>query len=266
MTARATIFAAILLTMLGLSAPGAHAQIAFYTDSNGQRIYINSNAPVAAKHSSSASRSHTPAAPSVAESTSSAEPPAEASPAPPSVSGDADTAAATPADVTPSPDQPAADHPTLDQMVNTVAARYNVDPQLVRAVIGAESNWDPHAVSRTGAQGLMQLVPTTARELGVSNAFDPQQNLEGGVRYLKSLLARYGGDLDRALAAYNAGPGAVDRAGGVPRIAETQHYVQRVTESYYKPGSDRSPNGPMEPSHPIYRTTDGSGRIVFTNE
>ena len=269
MTARATIFAAILLTILGLSTPRAHAQIAFYTDSNGQRIYINANAPAAPKHSSAASRSRTPAAPSVAESTSSAEPPADASPAPPSVSGDADadiSSTATASAAAPTPNQPAADHPTLDQMVNTVAARYNVDPQLVRAVIGAESNWDPRAVSRTGAQGLMQLVPTTARELGVSNAFDPQQNLEGGVRYLKTLLARYGGDLDKALAAYNAGPGAVDRAGGVPRIAETQHYVQRVTESYYNPGSVRSPGGPMEPSHPIYRTTDGSGRIVFTNE
>ncbi|MGB6429902.1 MAG: lytic transglycosylase domain-containing protein [Candidatus Acidiferrales bacterium] len=164
------------------------------------------------------------------------------------------------------PEPPTAEKPTLDQMVNEVATRHNVDPQLVRAVIGAESNWDPHAVSRTGAQGLMQLVPSTASQLGVRNAFDPRQNVEGGVSYLKSLLVRYGGDLDKALAAYNAGPGAVDRAGGVPHIAETQHYVQRVTDTYYRPGSDRSPHGPMQESHPIYRTTDDSGRVVFTNE
>jgi soluble lytic murein transglycosylase-like protein len=183
--------------------------------------------------------------------------------------GDSASAAAatTEADADAStPDQPAATKPTLDQMVNEVATRHNVDPQLVRAVIGAESNWNPQAVSRTGAQGLMQLEPSTARLLGVSKAFDPQQNLEGGVTYLRMLLVRYGGDLDKALAAYNAGPGAVDRAGGVPHIAETENYVHRVTATYNNPGSDRSPRVPMEVSHPIYRSTDDAGRVVFTNE
>ena len=267
MPARIAIFSAILLTMLGLSAPRAHAQIAFYTDSDGRKVFINADAPRAPKHSSEASRAHVTPPPSVAASTSSAEPSDAASPASPSVLGDSTSTAATEESAdAPTPDEPAAAKPTLDQMVNEVATRHNVDPQLVRAVIGAESNWNPRAVSRTGAQGLMQLEPSTARQLGVSKSFDPQQNLEGGVTYLRSLLVRYGGDLDKALAAYNAGPGAVDRAGGVPHILETENYVQRVTANYNHPGSDHAPRALMEVSHPIYRSTDGSGRIVFTNE
>jgi soluble lytic murein transglycosylase-like protein len=101
--------------------------------------------------------------------------------------------------------------------------------------------------------------------MGVSNAFDPKQNLDGGVRYLHTLLERYNGDLDKALAAYNAGPGAVDRAGGVPRYRETREYVQKVTDSYFRPGSDRLPNA-YNASRPIYRMADQNGRLVFTNE
>ena len=119
----------------------------------------------------------------------------------------------------------------ITQMIREVSTRYRVDPALVRAVIQTESNWNSSAISRKGALGLMQLGPGTAQQLGVNNAFDPQQNLDGGVRYLHMLLERYNGDLDRALAAYNAGPGAVDRAGGIPRYRETQNYVQKVTDS-----------------------------------
>ena len=110
----------------------------------------------------------------------------------------------------------------IEQMIREVSARYRVDPALVRAVMQTESNWNSSAVSRKGALGLMQLVPGTAQQLGVNNAFDPKQNLDGGVRYLHMLLERYNGDLDKALAAYNAGPGAVDRAGGIPRYRETR--------------------------------------------
>jgi soluble lytic murein transglycosylase-like protein len=153
----------------------------------------------------------------------------------------------------------------IEEMIREVSARYNVDPALVRAVIQTESNWNSSAVSRKGALGLMQLVPGTAQQLGVNNAFDPKQNLDGGVRYLHTLLERYNGDLDRALAAYNAGPGAVDRAGGIPRYRETREYVHKVTDSYFRPGSDRIPRA-FEKQRPIYRAVEADGRVVFTNE
>lgn len=153
----------------------------------------------------------------------------------------------------------------IEDMIREVSVRYRVDPALVRAVIQTESNWNSTAVSRKGARGLMQLGPGTAQELGVNNAFDPKQNLDGGVRYLRSLLERYNGDLDRALAAYNAGPHAVDRAGGIPQYRETRDYVQKVTDSYFRPGSDRLPRA-FDGRRPIYRTVDASGRVIFTNE
>lgn len=150
-------------------------------------------------------------------------------------------------------------------MVHEVSERHEVDPALVRAVIQTESNWNPSAVSSKGALGLMQLIPSTAREMGVHNALDPKQNLDGGVRYLRKLLERYNGDLDRALAAYNAGPGAVDRAGGVPRYRETRAYVQKITDSYFRLGSDRLPAA-MNVRRPIYRSVAEDGRVVFTNQ
>jgi soluble lytic murein transglycosylase-like protein len=153
----------------------------------------------------------------------------------------------------------------ITEMVREVSTRYRVDPALIHAVIETESNWNPKAVSRAGASGLMQLIPGTAQQMGVTNVFDPQQNIDGGVRYLRMLLERYNGDLDKSLAAYNAGPGAVDRARGIPRFRETQDYVRKVTSSYYRPGSNRMANALGSP-HPIYRNADSNGRVVFTNE
>ncbi len=122
--------------------------------------------------------------------------------------------------------------PQLDELITPVATRYGLEPDLVAAVVWVESSGDPKAVSRKGAGGLMQLMPDTAEELGVVDVFDPVQNLEGGVRYFKDLLDRHEQDLSLALAAYNAGPQAVARHGGIPPYPETEHYVKRVLELY----------------------------------
>ena len=110
------------------------------------------------------------------------------------------------------------DRDGAEKLVREAAERHSVDPALVRAVIETESNWNAGAVSRKGAVGLMQLIPTTAQRFGVNDLYSPQQNVDAGVKYLKTLLQRYNGNLDLALAAYNAGEGAVDRAHGVPSL------------------------------------------------
>lgn len=127
-----------------------------------------------------------------------------------------------------------------DRMAEEAAAKYGVDPTLVKAMLRQESGGDPNAVSSKGAGGLMQLMPGTAREQGVTDIFDPQQNIEGGTKYIGKLLQQYGGDRVKALAAYNAGPGRVNAAGGIPNIPETQDYVARVLG--YQAGYQRAGN------------------------
>ena len=122
----------------------------------------------------------------------------------------------------------------LTDVVNEASGRYRLDPDLVNSVIQAESGFNAHAVSPKGAQGLMQLMPGTASQLGVPNAFDPQANVEGGTKYLRELLERYNFDLVKALAAYNAGPQRVEQFGGVPPFYETKAYVARVVKDFNK--------------------------------
>lgn len=154
----------------------------------------------------------------------------------------------------------------LRGVVDAAAARNNLDPALVQAVIQTESNWNPFAVSRKGAFGLMQLLPSTAERYGVRDVFDPAQNVNGGTRYLRDLLDRFHGDLKKSLAAYNAGEQAVQRYGGVPKYPETRAYVQKVTKTYFQSGSPRAPELSADRQSPIRQVTDRGGRTVFTNE
>jgi len=136
----------------------------------------------------------------------------------------------------------------IDAAIDKAAIRHSVDPNLVRALVKVESNFNPNAVSRKGAMGLMQLMPQTARQLNVSNPFNPDENIDAGVRHLKRLLDSYGGDVQLSLAAYNAGSGAVARSAGIPHYAETRNYVRRITTLYggnlggsYFGGASREP-------------------------
>ncbi len=144
--------------------------------------------------------------------------------------------------------------------IRDAAERYGVPIKLVSAVIRAESGFNSRAVSRKGAQGLMQLMPTTAATLGVRNSFDPRENIEGGVRHLRGLIDRFTNNLPFALAAYNAGEKAVVQYGGIPPYPETQDYVTKVLYFY---------GGPVEggatPPTRIYQTVAPDGTIVYTN-
>src|SRR6476659_8985265 len=151
----------------------------------------------------------------------------------------------------------------VDAAIEQAAARHNVDPNLVRSVIKVESNFNPNAVSRKGAMGLMQLMPQTARQLNLKNPFEPQENIDAGVRHLKQLLQSYHGDVRLSLAAYNAGSGAVSRSRGIPRYAETQKYVRRITGLYggnvgnsYFFGASRDP---------VTMQRDGRGVLYISN-
>lgn len=153
----------------------------------------------------------------------------------------------------------------VDAAIDQAAARHNVDPSLVRAVIKVESNFNPNAVSRKGAMGLMQLMPQTARQLNVTNPFDPEQNVDAGVRHLKRLMESFGGDVRLSLAAYNAGAGAVARSSGVPNFAETRDYVKRITRLYYG-GADPGYRIMGSPVHePVRVQRDARGVLYFSN-
>jgi soluble lytic murein transglycosylase-like protein len=266
----------ISFIMCLLAAIPSRAQVTSYVDDQGNLVFTNLTYPNTAPEAPKATNSRSATAPAT------------------------NTATAKPA-LIPAKPAPA----ELDSLVQQTAEKHHVDPNLVRAVISTESNWNASAVSSKGAKGLMQLVPETAQKLGVGNAFDPAQNVDGGVRYLGMLLERYNGDLNKALAAYNAGPGLVDRLGGVPNLRETRDYVKKVKATYLGSGpaslgsrsaslgagpaslgAGAAPLGsgtahlgpsleatgldaqaPPPPIEPaIYRSVQDGGRIVFTNE
>jgi soluble lytic murein transglycosylase-like protein len=148
-------------------------------------------------------------------------------------------------------------------IVDEKSRKHNVDPRLVKAVIAAESGWNPMAISPKGAVGIMQLMPKTASDMGVSNRYNPEENIEGGIKYLRHLLDKFRGNLTMALAAYNAGPARVEKVKGVPSIPETVNYVRKVMNTYSGgPAANWSPGGD---SPKIRMVTLEDGSVLFTN-
>jgi len=143
-------------------------------------------------------------------------------------------------------------------IIKRAAEKHRIDQELVHVVIRAESNYDAFAISSAGAMGLMQLMPATARQYGVNNVFDPAQNIEGGVRYLKDLVRLYNGQTRLVLAAYNAGQEAIRKYKGIPPYPETKNYIAGIMKTYKKPT--------VTTYRPTYRVVDSSGRIVLVND
>ncbi len=162
-----------------------------------------------------------------------------------------------------SPAFAAANPVDLNEVVNRASGRYRLDPDLVTSVIKAESGFNVRAVSPKGAQGLMQLMPGTASQLGVPDAFDPQANVEGGTKYLRELLERYHFDLVKALAAYNAGPQRVEQFGGVPPYYETRAYVARVVRDFNKKkAAQKTAAARNAHPHPAAGKSPNSGQLT----
>ena len=144
------------------------------------------------------------------------------------------------------------------RIISRNAKKYNIDASIIEAVITTESNWQPSAVSVKGAIGLMQLMPSTSRDMRVKDPYDPEDNIEGGTKYLRLLLDRFNGNLKLALAAYNAGPGRVTKYGGIPPIRETRKYVKQVLSLYNGVSSS-------DKLRKIYKVIFDDGTILYTN-
>jgi soluble lytic murein transglycosylase len=154
---------------------------------------------------------------------------------------------------------PTSSYAQLKNTIHKTGRQYRVDPHLIRAVIKVESDFDPWAVSSAGAQGLMQLMPRTASSLSVSNPFDPEENIDGGTRYLRYLLNLFQGDTQLAVAAYHAGENTVQRFGDIPPVQQTQDYVKKVMKNY------RNYKNVEQASQKIYRVVMPEGQVIYTN-
>jgi hypothetical protein len=157
------------------------------------------------------------------------------------------------------------DSTNFHSIINKKAETYDIDPSLIKAVIETESNWNSMALSRKGAMGLMQLMPSTASDMEVRNPFNPEENIEGGTKYLKYLLERFQGDLTLALAAYNAGPNAVEKYGYIPPYTETRQYVSKVLSLYNGNGTDHHAVEKVNKGDKIYKVILEDGSVLFTN-
>jgi hypothetical protein len=154
----------------------------------------------------------------------------------------------------------------LEKIVNEKSAQYGVDAKLIKEIIKEESNWNINAVSPKGAMGIMQLMPSTALLMGVTNPFDPIANIDGGIRYMKYLLERFSGNITLALASYNAGPNLVESLGRVPNISETQNYVKRITMRYSGMMPERTGSSvTSRKSSPIKAVILSDGTVLYTN-
>ncbi len=144
-----------------------------------------------------------------------------------------------------------------DSIIRSIATNYGLEPALIHSIIRTESNYDADAVSPKGARGLMQLMPETAERYGVRDIFNPRENIEGGVRYLKYLMDLYDSKTDYVLAAYNAGHNAIEKYGGIPPFPETRRFIEKVKATY--------PHSTIRDRKKIYKYYDDSGRVVLTN-
>ena len=279
----------IAVSLLGLSAWGT--QITYYIDERGRRVYINAEErPKKAEPAPAAKKSSTrhsvlvkrdPRTGKMVPVAAPSDPKGSA----PAVAAQAAGGAGVPAPAAAAPARsrnearPAAGAPrqgadrSVDEIIDGAAQKHAVDPHLVRAIVKVESNFNPEAISRKGAMGLMQLIPPTARRFGVSDIFDPQENVDAGVRYLKYLLGLYNGNLRLSLAAYNAGEKAVDRHSGIPPYPETRQYVNKIS-SLYGSGYIVNPFGlslasrarqPQPDRWGIMKRLDENGRVHFSN-
>jgi hypothetical protein len=267
---------AAFLSLTPSVSAASNATITTTTDDSGHKVYVNDTVSASSHHSSEARRGLAPASESTFRSQrnqlvfwSTTERRWKTVPhanvrAAKSAAAEVDQYLDKPQNEQNSAPRNGFTQKEIDEAINKAADRHNVDPNLVRALVKVESNFNPNAVSRKGAMGLMQLMPQTARQMKLTNPFNPEENIDAGVRHLKDLLDSYGGDVRLSLAAYNAGAGAVARSAGIPHYAETRNYVKRITQLY---GGSMGNNYflPSVSREPVRIQRDSRGVLYISN-